>query len=362
MTVFRSLGAALEADLTTGTAPLDVRKDLEGILVRAGVLPRSTALLVTGTSGWAYRVAKCWLVTQTAAADGYHLWGNDGNVDLDVSDTGAALTAPAAGLSRIDIIYARHASRGDNSDTTSTPLLAVAKGTAHAVSPADPTLPTGALELGRNLMTSAATSTLSTGNTITQTAPLTGVVGAPVPVRSDAERDTLATALAPTDEYPLEVLHVGTSNPKKGLRETTFDGSTWGPATFTPVLTATTTNPGLGTSPVAVGWVTFQANGRVLYEGRLQFGTSPSAGSGTYEISLPIAAKVSATEQFVQGVVWMQDAAPATSIGAASITTAGDRFQIRPHGASGGVAAGNNVPWVWAAGDQIRWQINYQVA
>lgn len=55
------------------------------------------------------------------------------------------------------------------------------------------------------------------------------------PVRSDTERATLAAALAPTNEYPLEVLHIGTANPKKGRRELTFDGSTWAEVSRTRV-------------------------------------------------------------------------------------------------------------------------------
>lgn len=46
-------------------------------------------------------------------------------------------------------------------------------------------------------------------------------------VRSDADRDALASALVPTAEYPLEVLHIGASNTKRGVREVSFDGSAW---------------------------------------------------------------------------------------------------------------------------------------
>lgn len=192
MTLHRSIGAALEASGTVGTTPIDVRKDFERLFIRDGLLPGSAAPLVVGTTGFAYRVGKCGLVTQTAANDGYHLWGNDGNVDISVSDTGAALTAPSSGLYRYDIIYARHPSRGENSDTTSAPLVAVAKGVASSPSPpAVPAIPTGAKELARNLMTSAATTTLSTGNTITQTIPYTAPRGGIIPCRNTSERDAL---------------------------------------------------------------------------------------------------------------------------------------------------------------------------
>ena len=57
-------------------------------------------------------------------------------------------------------------------------------------------------------------------------------------------------------------------------------------ATYTPVLTATTTNPDIGTGPTLVGliWVSGQ---RVDVWFEIVFGESPSVGSGNYEISLP---------------------------------------------------------------------------
>lgn len=162
MTAYRSLGAGLDDD-GTGTEPLDVRKDLAGIFTQAGVLPGSSSPLVQGLSGFSYQVNAAAWVTSRGASDGYHLWGNDGPV-LVATDP-----APGGGLSRIDIIYALHPSNGENGDTDSVPVIAVAKGTA-ASSPVAPTLPTGALELARNTMTSTATSTNSAGNTITQSA------------------------------------------------------------------------------------------------------------------------------------------------------------------------------------------------
>jgi hypothetical protein len=147
-------------------------------------------------------------------------------------------------LQRIDVIYARHPSNDENSDTTSAPLLAVAKGIGHATSPAVPAIPTGALELARNTMTSAATTTLSSGNTITQTAPLTGPRGAPCPVRSDADRDALLVAVGATADSPLWVEHVAGS--RFGVVERSRNGGTtwaqflpsWRPV-FAQVTTAT---------------------------------------------------------------------------------------------------------------------------
>lgn len=60
--------------------------------------------------------------------------------------------------------------------------------------------------------------------------------------------------------------------------------------TYTPELTATTTNPTLGTGGVQLGWWT-QANRIVAFWGRIRFGTSgTNPGSGFYRVSLPTAA------------------------------------------------------------------------
>ena len=183
MALYRSIGAALEAD-NSGTNPIDVRKDLTGLFIRAGVLPGGTAPLVTGTAGWAYNLGAAPWVTQTATGDGFHLWGNDGYVGVGTSGVGGTVpAAPGSGLSRIDILWVRHPSNGENGDTTSAPAAGVTCGTA-ASSPTAPALPAGAFELARNTMTSAATTTASTGNTITQTAPSTGLVGTDPPYLS----------------------------------------------------------------------------------------------------------------------------------------------------------------------------------
>lgn len=58
----------------------------------------------------------------------------------------------------------------------------------------------------------------------------------------------------------------------------------WG--TYTPALTATSSNPTLGTGPAQVGrWRRHGTHATVAIY--LAFGTSAAAGSGTYEISLP---------------------------------------------------------------------------
>lgn len=181
MALWRSKGA--RKDATRGTAPIEVRKSDALLFSGVGVLPGSASPLVTGTSGWTYAVGKAGFVTSRGESDGVHLFGNDGLVNVGTTGAGSTVpVAPGAGLSRIDIIWVRHPAAGENADTTSEPVFGVASGTA-ASSPVAPTIPTGALEIGRNTMTSAATSTASTGNSITQSAPYATLRGLPGPWR-----------------------------------------------------------------------------------------------------------------------------------------------------------------------------------
>lgn len=171
MAVHLGIGSARNDD-DSGVIPIDVRKDLEGMFARPGVLPGSASPLVVGSAGWAYTVkGPAWWVTKRAAGDGVQVWGNDGDVSVATSTT-----APGAGLSRIDIIYVRHLSNGENSDVSTAGVIGVASGMPGS-SPSAPSIPPGALEIARNTMTSAATSTASTGNTIEQTAAITTTNG-----------------------------------------------------------------------------------------------------------------------------------------------------------------------------------------
>lgn len=167
MALYRSIGA--RKDATRGTTAIEVRKDLAGLLSGVGVLPGSADPLVQGTASFSYQVNAGQWVTSRGASDGVHVWGNDGAITVS---TGAA---PGSGLSRIDIVYAVHPSNTENGDTDSVPVVGVAQGTA-ASSPVAPAIPTGALELARNTMTSSATSTNSAGNTLSNTAASTGLV------------------------------------------------------------------------------------------------------------------------------------------------------------------------------------------
>ena len=84
-------------------------------------------------------------------------------------------------------------------------------------------------------------------------------------------------------------------------------GTSW--ANWTPALTATTTNPTLGTGSVATGRY-FQLGKLVVANFKIQFGTSgTSAGSGAYRVSLPVACSTTTqNNDFVVGYGHLHDA------------------------------------------------------
>ena len=170
MGLFRSRGA--RKDATRGTSALDERKalaalftqsSLGGVGARPGVIPGDRGLLVEGSSGWFYNVWQHHVVTSRGVTDGGLLFGNDGLVSVGNSGVGSTVAAAPGKGSRIDIIWVRHRTAGENGDTTSEPDYGVTSGTPGSPGLA-PSIPAGALELARatvsagNANTSAGTS------------------------------------------------------------------------------------------------------------------------------------------------------------------------------------------------------------
>lgn len=239
MALWRGIGA--RKDATRGTSPIEVRKTVAALFARPGVLPGGANPLVTGDSTWAYNIGIANFVTSHGASDGDQLYGNDSVALIGATGIGSTVPiAPSAGLQRIDIAWTRHPTNLENADTSSEPLFGVESGTAASSNPVAPTIPAGALELGRNLMTSAATSTLSAGNTITQSSLYTALRGAPVPVRNQAERDAVPV-FDGQRAYRLDIDIVETYNGTAWIRP---PGSTMG----TPTTTAATGTPSVSTA------------------------------------------------------------------------------------------------------------------
>ena len=127
--------------------------------------------------------------------------------------------------------------------------------------------------------------------------------------------------------------------------------------TFTPTLTATTTNPTLGSGSVATG-AYVQIGKTILGRLVLVFGSGAAAGSGTYRISVPVTAN-SSGPQAGGGFVFDNSAVLArlNSVDLATTTN----FECRIDNAGLGLVT-DAVPWVWAQNDQISFFFMYQAA
>lgn len=148
-----------------------------------------------------------------------------------------------------------------------------------------------------------------------------------------------------------------------------YDGSGWalmyastgGPAwtPYTPVLTASTTNPTLGTGATVNG--SWTRSGRtVTVNGNFVFGTGATAGSGTYRISLPVTAKT-LSGGFHVGAAFGNDTSANNGVDGVSRIGAGggwDKAELMLFNVL--VTATN--PFTWAATDIISFTITYEAA
>ena len=133
----------------------------------------------------------------------------------------------------------------------------------------------------------------------------------------------------------------------------------------TPVLTASSSNPTLGTGAIALGWYTFSPGSTLTYSFYIQFGSSgTSAGSGQYQISLPVTAVGALGSQQPAMGSGMIRRNSNGEIRAATVYIPGTALGIAgmiadsTHGAIGSVA-----PWSagWTVGDYLAGSITYPV-
>jgi len=135
-------------------------------------------------------------------------------------------------------------------------------------------------------------------------------------------------------------------------------GAAW--ETWTPALTAFTTNPTLGSGSVQNGRYG-RINKTVYGHGQIVFGTSgTNAGSGFYYVSIPVTAQGSGT---LCGTWFAYDASTDTVAIGSLVLDSTTRMILYRNGVGGGtflVASG--VPWAWGATDIIRVTFQYEAA
>lgn len=129
---------------------------------------------------------------------------------------------------------------------------------------------------------------------------------------------------------------------------------------YTPVLTATSSNPTLGASSATEG--RYCVIGTLVYViARVQFGSSgAAAGSGTYEVSLPVPVNVSQySASHTIGVVLLVDSGTTRTVGTARMQT-GDAVNVLMQATGTNVSVSDAVPWTWANNDLIELSLTYE--
>lgn len=133
-------------------------------------------------------------------------------------------------------------------------------------------------------------------------------------------------------------------------------GAVW--ETWTPTLTASTTNPTLGTGSTAAGRYG-RVNKTVFGQLTIQFGTSgTNAGVGFYFVSLPIAAQ-SGNVVIGQGYAFDNSASLVRHLTVLTDNTTRVGMWI-DNATNFALAAGT--PWAWGASDVIRFNFEYEAA
>jgi len=129
--------------------------------------------------------------------------------------------------------------------------------------------------------------------------------------------------------------------------------------TYTPALTASTTNPTLGPGSATFGRYRFLAEKYIRVQVRILFGTSgTNAGSGFYRISTPLTAdggNIELSNNIPIGSAWLFN----TAIQKSGVVRLITSTTIEIEEASSGNAVSNSVPYVWSVNNQITAQFDF---
>jgi hypothetical protein len=135
-------------------------------------------------------------------------------------------------------------------------------------------------------------------------------------------------------------------------------GSAW--TTYTPALTATTTNPGLGTSFAREG-AYYRIGSLVIARGTIRAGTSgATAGNGIYMVSLPVPAKTLSVGNHMGSAETFDSSANNVKDGVCRIRSATGWNKIEMITEDTLWAHDGASPW--ANNDSVSWTIAYEAA
>ena len=172
-------------------------------------------------------------------------------------------------------------------------------------------------------------------------------------VNSESASSTIRMLIDATERFSLDA---------NGL--ITGTGTSLGAWTaYTPTLTASTTNPTLGTGSTASG--AYCQIGKVVhFRARIEFGTSGmAAGTGDYYVSLPVTAWSGYPASFPIGYVVIQDQSTGTRYNGLAVinSTTTVRLDMSSTNANS-IAAADASPMAWAASDDIWINGTYEIA
>ncbi len=321
-----------------GPGPLDVRT---GVVFAPG-----NPMLVQGTSAtspWAVTVNPGHVIGSKGISNGPYVACNDALATVSLAN-------PDATNPRIDVIYAMQKDTAAiiNADGTTAATLAAVTGTPSAT-PAVPSIPVGAVALAQVQIGNATTATAGTsgaGVTITQQWQWTTVRGAPIPTRTQAERDAITWGTTAT---PADVLRLDTGQTERNA------GSGYVPLTGTTTTqyTPSLTNLTLGTGGTVVGYWTRNGAWVDVYI-VITLGTGFNL-SGAQYAGLPVAPNASVGSFSSLG-------------GGTALHQTGPLIYGLNTGRSGttaiistatGTFLSNTSPFAWAANDRIELNLRY---
>lgn len=137
---------------------------------------------------------------------------------------------------------------------------------------------------------------------------------------------------------------------------------------YTPILTATTTTPSLGTGGVITGSY-YRLFNMIYTWGEFRFKTGFSVGSGAFEISLPFPAKTIATPQLTAGQgpivgtarLWNNSSGGLRQPAIAQLrSTTKITFNIKFLSGETSRVVGSGTPFhPWAIDDGVNWFVRY---